>query len=819
MGKTGQYASPPPPPPSLYPSLQNDWSANAGQSTSLETTYPPSANYPPPYIPSPGLPNPPPPHTPQRAPSPLLPPPPTSEEMQQLSTSQPQPAVHGLSPDGTFSPLSTRGMRERDNRPVSAVVTLPMVQFAAVKGVFSHWQPATINWETAMVGDDLRDVAYRDFLTRLVTKAKDEGPQEYFHRLMTVYHNHSGMTKPDPYPGPETTPYETLLKQQFIQGLQHPLGQLVKDSCIGWSDADTRLSRVVKHADHQYKRQQEKKTATDDEDTVTVTALNGSNVPHVSLARSHKDEWKDIGPWTRLCEEATDWEQTHDPKVLFSPSLHVYCTDWSTAVPATPTVLVIQENTIQTLEASEGIQPVFDSLLAAGVIVPCPNSPVNSPILPVKKYRPPPAPEEWRFVQDLTAVNAAVQSRAPLVPNLYTILSTIPSNATWFSVIELSNAFFSVPVHPDSQYWFAFQFRQGATHSLECHKATDGSALLQYIDDLLLCAPTRTQCVQDTVTLLTRLAKEGHKVSRTKMQYAQQIVTFLGHKISRDGKALVFVPNFSKVVKPSNVLSRSIPMGAKIQWTPEPLAAFTYLKLTLQTPPTLGIPYPDRPFTQTVDERQGCMTSVLLQEHGGSLRPVAYSSLAAAEKAVVASRDLVTYSLLVPHMVTAILHEQRTSHLSAAREHTRGCSGKGSGCSPSTVTHHIRGQVKAALPTPAEELHNLKPGDYVVLKDFRRTRWNQKRWQGPFQILLVTQTAVKVAERATWIHASHCKRVPEPKEPVSRETQATVKSGAPTAIVEWDLLGGASVTGENCQLLRMGDTFSCHVQNLVTTPL
>eukprot|EP00066_Takifugu_rubripes_P015043 XP_011604309.1 PREDICTED: uncharacterized protein LOC105416750 isoform X2 [Takifugu rubripes] len=126
-------------------------------------------------------------------------------------------------------------------------------------------------------------------------------------------------------------------------------------------------------------------------------------------------------------------------------------------------------------------------------------------------------------------------------------------------------------------------------------------------------------------------------------------------------------------------------MGAKIQWTPEALAAFTDLKLTLQTPPTLGIPDPDRPFTQTVDERQGCMTSVLLEEHGGSLRPAAYFSckldpvaaalprclraVAAAEKAVVASRDLVGYSpltLLVPHMVTAILHEQRTSHLSAA---------------------------------------------------------------------------------------------------------------------------------------------------------
>ncbi|XP_058508016.1 protein NYNRIN-like [Solea solea] len=75
----------------------------------------------------------------------------------------------------------------------------------------------------------------------------------------------------------------------------------------------------------------------------------------------------------------------------------------------------------------------------------------------------------------------------------------------------------------------------------------------------------------------------------------------------------------------------------------------------------------------------------------------------------------------------------------------------------------IKKQVIAALPVPASgPLHQLEPGDFVVVKDFRRKSWRNRRWQGPFQILLTTHTAVKVAERATWIHASHCRKVPAP---------------------------------------------------------
>lgn len=83
----------------------------------------------------------------------------------------------------------------------------------------------------------------------------------------------------------------------------------------------------------------------------------------------------------------------------------------------------------------------------------------------------------------------------------------------------------------------------------------------------------------------------------------------------------------------------------------------------------------------------------------------------------------------------------------------------------SSVLSDVHKQVKDTLPKPNQEaLHDLKPGEWVEVKDFRRKSWKAKLWQGPFQILLTTPSAVKVVERATRIHASHCKRVPVPRQ-------------------------------------------------------
>lgn len=188
---------------------------------------------------------------------------------------------------------------------------------------------------------------------------------------------------------------------------------------------------------------------------------------------------------------------------------------------------------------------------------------------------------------------------------------------------------------------------------------TEGTALLQYVDDSLICAKDEVTCVTDTVTLLKHLAQEGHKVSKSKLQSAKKQVTFLGHVISRNGKSLsekrvqairdvpkpitkkqmlsflgmcsycrTFIPNYAIYEQPLRALTmgKGLKSCYKVEWTSEAEEAFEFMKCQLGQTPTLGIPEPTKPFIQMVDEKNGYMTSVLLQYHGDKLRPVAYFS-------------------------------------------------------------------------------------------------------------------------------------------------------------------------------------------------
>ena len=105
-------------------------------------------------------------------------------------------------------------------------------------------------------------------------------------------------------------------------------------------------------------------------------------------------------------------------------------------------------------EAQEGIRSHIDHLICGGILVPC-KSAWNTPLLPVKKS----GTGDYRPVQDLREVNKRIQDIHPTVPNPYNLLSTLPPERAWYTVLDLKDAFFCLRLHPNSQPLFAFEWR------------------------------------------------------------------------------------------------------------------------------------------------------------------------------------------------------------------------------------------------------------------------------------------------------------------------------------------------------------------------
>jgi hypothetical protein len=175
----------------------------------------------------------------------------------------------------------------------------------------------------------------------------------------------------------------------------------------------------------------------------------------------------------------------------------------------------------------QGLKPIISEILSKGLLRPT-HSPYNTPILPVKTLM------GLTVDKDLLLINAAVTPIHLMVPNLYTLLSLIPSTTTHFTVLDLKDAFFTIPVHPQSQDLLAFTWTDPDSHTsqqltwtvlpqgfqdsphlfgqtlagdlLTLHLFP--SKLLQYVDDLLLCSPSLEDSQQHTDLLLNFLGKK-----------------------------------------------------------------------------------------------------------------------------------------------------------------------------------------------------------------------------------------------------------------------------------------------------------------------
>lgn len=87
-----------------------------------------------------------------------------------------------------------------------------------------------------------------------------------------------------------------------------------------------------------------------------------------------------------------------------------------------------------------------------------PTEPVYIPAIP--------HPEAMITEHDLRAVNKVVELYVAEVPNPHPLLSNVPPDAMYFTVIDLRSAFFSVLLSERSRHLFVLQYRgQSYTYS------------------------------------------------------------------------------------------------------------------------------------------------------------------------------------------------------------------------------------------------------------------------------------------------------------------------------------------------------------------
>ena len=237
--------------------------------------------------------------------------------------------------------------------------------------------------------------------------------------------------------------------------------------------------------------------------------------------------------------------------------------------------------------------------------------------------------------------------------------------------------------------------------------------LLQYVDDLLIAGETEEETQKATIKLLNFLGEKGLKVSRSKLQFTEQEVRYLGHWLSKGKKKLdpdrisgilaLRPPKTKKEIRQAlGLLGYCRPWlegysekvkflhekltNNQFKWYVEDEKKFEEIKRTLVEAPVLSLPELEKPFYLFVNTSNQTAYGVLTQDWAGIKKPVGYLSKLldpvsrgwpACLQALVATALLIeearkiTFSaplkVFTPHNVRGVLQQKAEKWLTDSR--------------------------------------------------------------------------------------------------------------------------------------------------------
>lgn len=290
-----------------------------------------------------------------------------------------------------------------------------------------------------------------------------------------------------------------------------------------------------------------------------------------------------------------------------------------------------------------------------------------NPLLPVKK-----ANGKWRICLDSRRLNQCTKKDEFPFPNMMGILQRI-QKSKYFSVIDLSESYYQVPLEEEAKNKTAFRTNKGLYRfvvmpfGLTNAPATMARLMSQvlghdlephvhvYLDDIIIVSNSFEEHLRLIRIVAQRLQAAGLTINIQKSKFCQTKIRYLGYVLSDEGLSMdvtkikpileypvpktvkdvrrllglagfyqKFIKNYSDITVPiTNLLKKD---RGKFSWTTEADVALEQLKSALISEPVLANPDFSLPFIIETDSSDLAIGAVLVQVQNGMRKSIAYFS-------------------------------------------------------------------------------------------------------------------------------------------------------------------------------------------------